>query len=61
MQRYVAIGLLALLPSLIVGCGLKEEEPDDVIPEGYKNAVNKAESVEGLLEDTEKKRLEDMD
>ena len=53
--------LFTLLPIILLGCGIKEEEPEGVIPEGYKNAVNKAENVEGLLQDSQKKRTESVD
>ena len=53
--------LIALLSTIVLGCGQKNEEPEGVIPEGYKSAVNKAEDVEGLLQDTNKKHLEEMD
>lgn len=53
--------LIVLIPVMLLGCGLKEEEPEGVIPEGHKSAVNKADSVEGLLQDSQKKRTEAVD
>lgn len=53
--------LVVLIPVMLLGCDLKEEEPEGVIPEGHKNAVNKADSVEGLLQDSQKKRTETVD
>lgn len=53
--------LIALIPAILLGCGLKEEEPEGVIPESYKSAVNKAENVEDLLKDSQNKRVEEVD
>ena len=39
----------------------KEENPEDVIPEGYKRSMEKAEDVEQTLQDAAKQRLEDLD
>ena len=45
--------------ALLAACGAKEEEPAGVIPEGYKDAVKKAENVEQLLQDSQNKQLEE--
>jgi hypothetical protein len=61
MNASLRILTAALAASLIIGCELKDEDPEGVIPQGYKDAVNKAENVEGLLQDAQKKQLEDVD
>ena len=53
--------LIAVIPLLLTNCGAEEEEPKGVIPQGYKDALNKAENVEGFLQDTKKKRDEEME
>jgi hypothetical protein len=54
--------LTAVLTSVVlIGCDLKDEDPEGVIPQGYKDAVNKAESVESMLQDAQKQQLEDID
>ncbi|MDH4041043.1 MAG: hypothetical protein OEV88_10355 [Gammaproteobacteria bacterium] len=40
----------AISSLLLAGCA-QEEKPDGVIPEGYKSALDKAQGVEGKLED----------
>jgi hypothetical protein len=57
---YSAI-VIILSAAILSGCGLKEEEPEGVIPQGFEDAVHKADSVEGLLQDSKKKRDEAMD
>ena len=61
MKTACRVILIALIPVALSGCGGKNEEPEGVIPEGYKNAVNKAENVEELLMDTHQKRLKEAD
>lgn len=53
--------LMTLLYTLIVGCGAKEAEPEGVIPQGYKDAVKKAENVEAVLQGTMDNRSKDME
>jgi hypothetical protein len=53
--------LITLLYTLVVGCGAKEAEPEGVIPQGYKDAVNKAENVEGLLQSSQENRSKDIE
>jgi len=45
---------------LLSGCA-QEEKPEGVIPEGYKNALDKAQGVEGKLEDTMQLRDQEME
>jgi hypothetical protein len=53
--------LITLLYTLVAGCGAKELEPEGVIPQGYKNAVKKAESIEGILQNTLENRSRDIE
>ena len=45
---------------LLSGCA-QEEKPEGVIPEGYKSALDKAQRVEGKLEDTMQLREQEME
>jgi hypothetical protein len=55
--------LITFLYTLVVGCSAKEPEPEPegVIPQGYKDAVNKAENVEGVVQDTLENRSKDIE
>jgi len=44
-----------------MACEMREEKPEGVIPEGYKNALKKAENVEDVMLDAEQKQKEAMD
>jgi len=46
---------------LILGACSQQESEEGVIPEGYKSAVEKAQGVEGKLEDTMQMHREEMD
>ncbi len=46
---------------LILGACSQQESEEGVIPEGYKSAVEKAQGVEGQLEDTMQMQREEMD
>ncbi|MEH6590388.1 MAG: hypothetical protein V7746_09040 [Halioglobus sp.] len=61
MNTSIRIFAAVLTATVISGCELKDEDPEGVIPQGYKDAVNKAENVEGLLQDAQKTQLEDID
>ena len=47
----------AALLLLLTGCAA-EEEPEGVIPQGYKDAQGKAQSVESKLQDAAQQRME---
>ena len=51
----------ALLVALMLGACSREEQPEGVIPEGYKSAVDKANSVEGTLEDAMQAQAREID
>jgi major membrane immunogen (membrane-anchored lipoprotein) len=42
---------VAVFTSLLLAACAQEEKPEGVIPEGYKSALDKAQGVEGKLED----------
>jgi major membrane immunogen (membrane-anchored lipoprotein) len=46
---------------LILGACSQQESEEGVIPEGYKSAVEKAQGVEGKLEDTMQMHREEID
>lgn len=58
-KHLIPIILLGLLASL-AGC-TKEEDPEGVIPEGYKQSMEKAGNVEQQLQDAADRRLEALD
>jgi len=57
---FMKISAIALLSLFIVACGA-QEEPTGVIPEGHLKALEKANNVEDLLNDAQKKQLEEVD
>lgn len=65
-QRFPAL-LSGLLPGLLLGllAGLvgceKDEDPEGVIPEGYKRSMEKAGQVEAQLQDAADRRLDALD
>jgi hypothetical protein len=56
-------GLLALCAALaLTGCSdAEEEEPAGAIPQHQLEALEQAEAVEGMLQDAETRRREQMD
>ena len=60
MKYLKTAGIALLLPLMIAGCS-SNEEPTGVIPEGYKQAVNKAENVEDKLQDAAEQQLEALE
>ena len=52
---------MAAAAILILGACSPQESEEGVIPEGYKSAVEKAQGVEGKLEDTMQMHREEMD
>ena len=55
--RMTAIALLALP---LIACA-PAEEPTGVIPQGHLDAMDKAKDVENMLQDAQKKKLQDID
>jgi hypothetical protein len=44
----------------LTGC-MKDEEPEDAIPEGYRKSMEKAENVEQTLQQSAEDRLKSLD
>ena len=51
----------AAAAALLISACSQQESEEGVIPEGYKSAVEKAQGVEGTLEDTMQQRGEQME
>ncbi len=51
----------ALVLAAMLGACSRDEEPEGVIPAGYQSAVDKAEDVEGKLEDALRARTQEID
>jgi hypothetical protein len=60
MKRLKMTAAAAATALLISACSQQESE-QGVIPEGYKSAVEKAQGVEGTLEDTMQMHGEQME
>jgi hypothetical protein len=58
--KYLLPTLLLGLVAGLVGC-TKDEEPEGVIPEGYKRSMEKAGNVEQQLQEAADRRLEALD
>lgn len=60
-HRKHLIGLL--LPGLLAGLAgcAKDEDPEGVIPEGYRQSMEKAGNVEQQLQEAADRRLEALD
>ena len=52
--------IAAFATGLLVACA-QEENPEGVIPEGYKNAIEKAKGVEDKLQDSLQMRDQEVD
>jgi hypothetical protein len=61
MKTLTRIFLIALIPLLLAACEPSKEKPEGVIPQGYKDALKKAENVEGVLLGAEQKQKEAME
>lgn len=51
----------ALVLTVMLSACARQEEPEGVIPAGYKSALDKAEGVEGTLQDAMEKQAEEID
>ncbi len=59
-MRNLYIAVITLSALALTACA-REESRDGVIPEGYKSAVEKAQGVEGTLNDAMQKQAEEME
>jgi len=60
MPMFNKVSAIALLALFITACGA-QEEPTGVIPEGHLKALEKANNVEDMLNDAQKKQREEVD
>ena len=60
MKIPTRILLTACSIALLLACSAKED-PEGVLSQGHKDALQKAEGVEQLLQDAEQKKLQDLD
>jgi len=60
MTKISKLILLALLATPLGACST-DEEPTGVIPQGHLDALDKANNVEHILKDAQKKQLEKLD
>ncbi len=60
MMQATLTGLILASLLAVSGCA-KEENPEGVIPEGYKKSMEKAGAVEQQLQDDAAKKLEAID
>ena len=60
MMKNKWIGLILATLVIVSGCA-KEEEPEGVIPEGYKKSMEKADALEQKLQEDAAEKLEAID
>jgi uncharacterized protein involved in high-affinity Fe2+ transport len=51
----------ALMLAVMLSACARQEEPEGVIPAGYKSALEKAQGVEGTLQDAMEMQAEEID
>jgi ABC-type uncharacterized transport system auxiliary subunit len=49
-----------MLSTTLAAC-MKDEEPEDAIPEGYKKSMEKAEQVEQKMQDAADQRMQALE
>ena len=59
-RKHLVTVLLFGIVAGLVGCA-RDEDPKGVIPEGYKQSMEKARDVEQQLQEAADKRLEALD
>ena len=60
MRPHYAMAASLVLTSVLAGC-MKDEEPEDAIPEGYKKSMEKAEQVEQKMQDAAEERMRSVE
>ena len=60
MNNLKLISTALALTVLLSACA-RQEEPEGVIPAGYQSALEKAQGVEGQLQDAMQKQAQDID
>ena len=61
MNKSCTVIVIVLVTLLAASCSSKNEEPEGILPKGYTDALDKAEGVEGFLEDSKKERDKNID
>ncbi len=60
MTKFSKLALITLFITSLLACG-SDEEPTGVIPQGQLDAMDKAKDVENILNNAQKKQLEEID
>ena len=60
MKRGYGVAAALVLCMALAAC-MKDEEPEDAIPEGYKKSMEKAEQVEQKMQDAAEQRMQALD
>ncbi len=60
MKGRYSVAAALVLATALTAC-MKEEEPEDAIPEGYKKSMEKAEAVEQKMQDSVEQRMQGID
>lgn len=58
---YLKLAGTALLTTLLLTACAAEKEPEGVVPQSYKDAMGKADSVEEALQGAAELRMEEVD
>ena len=60
MRRGTGVAAVVMLTMALTAC-MKDEEPEDAIPEGYKKSLEKAEQVEQKMQDAAEQRMQGLE
>ena len=60
MKRGTGAAAVVMLTMALTEC-MKDEEPEDAIPEGYKKSLEKAEQVEQKMQDAAEQRMQGLE
>ena len=60
MKRGTGAAAVVMLTMALTAC-MKDEEPEDAIPEGYKKSLEKAEQVEQKMQDAAEQRMQGLE
>jgi outer membrane protein assembly factor BamE (lipoprotein component of BamABCDE complex) len=60
MKRGYRVAVALVLTTALAAC-MKDEEPEDAIPEGYKKSMEKAEQVEQKMQDAAEQRMQGLE
>ena len=60
MKRGTGAAAVVMLTMALTAC-MKDEEPEDAIPEGYKKSLEKAVQVEQKMQDAAEQRMQGLE